>query len=1472
MANSNEVAIIVKYEEDGSVRLVTGNVEEFGRKAESAGKQATLSWSTLKKHWLEITAISAALVGATDAVLGKYARFEQSLANVSTLVDTNVVSMDRLKNQILALPPALGSAKELTDALYQALSSGIDAAQGVEFVGIAAKAAKAGLSDAFTAVDAGTTILNAFGLETSEATKIFDQMFMTVNLGKTTFPELAEKIGLLAPMMSAAKIGTEEMFAAVSTLTIQGIDTARAVTYVRQAISNIIKPSKEAAEMADSLGLAFNAQALASKGLQGFLQDVYEKTGGNVEQMQLLFGSVEAFTAALGLIGPNAETFIQHLEKMRNAAGTVDEAYEKQIKILKELWNTTLNYADRALIKLGGTIAEGIYKVIDFSKKYATLLTTVGEIAAITAAIIAFQKLSLILGSGALVANIVAMGSAIAAIAPAIAAAAVAYGTYKLGTWFVDWGSGLNDLKEETAALNKETAAMKKKLAEKVSSMGLPQKDIDDFNRSVKEGTVIFDAAKQTWVKVQKDVTKATQDEIDARNRLKEDEIEKEKKLAEKRAEIWIQNERDITRAQLDETTLKYNELWWKYQDDIEAMRKSIEDAGGKKEMWEQFEQWKVAREELFNKEAAKLYEDDTKKLLDEQKKKQDQLERDAEKQKREQERLAKEQAKAYEDATEKISGFFDDIFGDGQDLDTSMSEIWDRIKGYAIKSLAEIAAYSLLAMSQSASAIGNMLNSVFRGFGVSLPSGAAGAAGITTGASGGTGGLSGIPGLSGLGSIPLPGGWEVGLGELGIAAVAGNYLPQLFGGQGGLPSAVGSTLGYMGGTMLSGVEILGTAFGTSFGASVTAAASSVLGATLGSMVVPVIGSVIGMALGEVVGGLFEDNDEQKRAERGVEFGSDLYNYATAESIAEIVALTMSNSFMAVGPQYANYPHEFAAMQLPGTVGVAGDYVKALSGMHHYSLDFEGQGIDQNEFNASIGQAGFLAASFTNSLDEMNRATAETGEVLGAFKDSADLARQYAEELEGAERDAMLAYAAMYDNMRTLAVDDIMRQVLDETMNLAEATEFLINSGLTPAEAATTKYEWALIELIDNVVIGSEEMDKLYSILKQSSAEAAKYAGYEQELANAIALLGSDADLTSEQVGQLINYTRDLELALQGDADAMERVAKEGEYVAWIMMNPMEQAMKTLDDSLQAILTTEDVFSEQFWNDVEMFLACRDAVSLNNFALEEQEKIISILTTAQSLTGEQLITLVWYYQDLTLAMEGNLEAAYRVKYYWGDEIKTLFAEELPTAMDTFIASLKEAEYQATTSSEAISKAFTEGFKAATVEEGWDAFTQSIHQSIYDTIVQSVIDAFIMSEIYQAALTPFTETLGTAMEEAWATGVFDPVTFNNIIGPAIDTTLGNIEDMEPAFNAVSGVLDTIEDQLGLNIEPVVEEINAELESIESIEFTDKELKINVTSTLDGKPISTDQLVNEVVNQLLSKSQNGEIVIYQSGVGQ
>ena len=284
---------------------------------------------------LGMTAVITTITAGYGAIIKSSMAFEAALADVSTLVDTNTVSMKAFEEQIINMAPQVQkSTTEMANGLYQVVSAGIDTASSMDVLRVSAKAAVAGITDTFTSVDIITTGLNAYGKAASEAEQVSDVLFQTVKLGKTTFGELANFLGPVLPLANALHISFEEVGAAMSTMTASGIRTDVAATALRATFSSLIQnASKFRAIGIDVIKVA------GEEGLTGVMDRLKEATGGDIEKIQKLIPNVRALAAVLTITGAGADKFTADLIAMKNASGSMSEAFDKQAETTKAAWN-----------------------------------------------------------------------------------------------------------------------------------------------------------------------------------------------------------------------------------------------------------------------------------------------------------------------------------------------------------------------------------------------------------------------------------------------------------------------------------------------------------------------------------------------------------------------------------------------------------------------------------------------------------------------------------------------------------------------------------------------------------------------------------------------------------------------------------------------------------------------------------------------------------------------------------------------------------------------------------------------------------------------------------------------------------------------------------------------------------------------------------------------------------------------------
>lgn len=350
---------------------ISGSLDEISKAGNAlsgiAAPLATVSDKILETE-AAITALGAAMAGVGVKAAGE---FNDSFAFTSTLFDATGPQLAKFKDDILDYAAgSTQSIEQINAALQNAIGQGVAYSDSLGLIAEAEKLAVAQgaqLSDS-TSLLAAT--MNAYGLKVSDAAKLSDVFSITVRDGKISIQELAAQLSNVTPLANAAGIGIDQIGAAVAVLTAQGNQAGPAITGVKQIIEGIIKPTGQAADYAQSLGLSFDAATLKSRGLDGVLQDVQKATNGNVDAFAKLFTTSEGLTAALALAGPGAEKFAQELKAMREETGVTDAAFQKMADNIGLGAQKMQNAIKVAFINLGaplldelGTIQTGIAKV-----------------------------------------------------------------------------------------------------------------------------------------------------------------------------------------------------------------------------------------------------------------------------------------------------------------------------------------------------------------------------------------------------------------------------------------------------------------------------------------------------------------------------------------------------------------------------------------------------------------------------------------------------------------------------------------------------------------------------------------------------------------------------------------------------------------------------------------------------------------------------------------------------------------------------------------------------------------------------------------------------------------------------------------------------------------------------------------------------------------------------------------------------
>lgn len=335
-------------EEEEAARLAAEEMERMANATKSAGEvlseagdKITSVGNGMQKAGTALTvAVTAPLAAAAKKTSDLAGEYEDSAAKLNTIADTTAVSADQLQKQSREVSDDMTTDwNDVNEAMYQYISATQDTVGASKAVEVAIMGSVGGFADsAEQVVDGLTSVGNAYNMHGADAMEeISDKMLQTQNLGKTTLGEISKYIGQVAPLASQANISLDELFGTIATLTASGIQTSSVMSGLKATMSNIIKPTTEAAAASEALGIQFDAAALSEKGLGGMMKEIKEKIESASPEYAKLADEAGKYNKQITELTETQEKNKNEISDLE----TQNKALKKQMEAVKEQYGTS---------------------------------------------------------------------------------------------------------------------------------------------------------------------------------------------------------------------------------------------------------------------------------------------------------------------------------------------------------------------------------------------------------------------------------------------------------------------------------------------------------------------------------------------------------------------------------------------------------------------------------------------------------------------------------------------------------------------------------------------------------------------------------------------------------------------------------------------------------------------------------------------------------------------------------------------------------------------------------------------------------------------------------------------------------------------------------------------------------------------------------------------------------------------------
>lgn len=378
-----------------------GDLETFSNRTYNTGDRMYALGSAFKSVGASMTQyVTIPLLGIGTASVTVATGFESAMSEVQAISGATGKDFEDLtaKAQEMGAKTKFSASESAKAMQYMAMAGWKteDMLAGIE--GIMNLAAASGEDLALTS-DIVTDALTAFGLTAGDAGAFADILAAASSNANTNVALLGESFKYVAPVAGALGYTAEDTAIALGLMANAGIKGSQGGTALRSALSKLVKPTADAAEIMETYGLSLTNTDGSMKSL-GEVMDMLRGQLGELseaEQAQAaatLFGQ-EAMSGMLAIINASDGDY----EKLTNAIYNSQDAAINMAETMQDNLGGQLTILKSTLegiaISFGNILLPAVKKVVEGLQSFATWLNNLSEaqketivrIAAIVAAI-----------------------------------------------------------------------------------------------------------------------------------------------------------------------------------------------------------------------------------------------------------------------------------------------------------------------------------------------------------------------------------------------------------------------------------------------------------------------------------------------------------------------------------------------------------------------------------------------------------------------------------------------------------------------------------------------------------------------------------------------------------------------------------------------------------------------------------------------------------------------------------------------------------------------------------------------------------------------------------------------------------------------------------------------------------------------------------------------------------------------------
>lgn len=305
------------------------------------------------------------------------------ISQIRTISQDSQLSFEGWANGIREVSDLFGlSQADVAQAAYDAVSNQVvRGAEAFKFLATAAELARISQSKLSDTQNILSSVINSYNLSVSDAEQLSAELFKTVDLGRIKLSEISNTIGRTTFLGNALGVSFQEIEASLATLTIQGVRTSEAETFLTNVFQKLLKPTEAAQRLLNSFGVSSGDAAVKTFGFAGTIEKLFHAFKAGDAEAGDFFNEIRGRKGFEGLTN-FAGLFEKNLGKITNSVQ--DYANAKKIRaespadfLTKEfnrIRNIFIDDIGQDLLKGTASFIEGVKPLIPAFKDLFTVV------------------------------------------------------------------------------------------------------------------------------------------------------------------------------------------------------------------------------------------------------------------------------------------------------------------------------------------------------------------------------------------------------------------------------------------------------------------------------------------------------------------------------------------------------------------------------------------------------------------------------------------------------------------------------------------------------------------------------------------------------------------------------------------------------------------------------------------------------------------------------------------------------------------------------------------------------------------------------------------------------------------------------------------------------------------------------------------------------------------------------------------